>query len=305
MRPYFEHDLEAVLQLLLTYRRAGYVHRYPTLWRLKLLISSRLWDKNRDAAVWENEHGDIIGFAMLSKRRMDSTAYVLERIIHPKENRAEISGTLLQWSDQRLKEIAHEQKTTLTLGAIPFEQDTPHDIALLETSGFALVPENYNVYMGRGLDTPIDTPDLPSGFEIVPLIVSDLEEYRALYGFTAVPLEHQKEQIHHPQYQHFVVKNPAGKLVAYLECSFNRQEWLGSSEKMGWIDYLETHPDYHGKGLGLALLLTGLQHLRAHSATDVLLVTTHDNTAAQNLYRKGGMVNTTAERVYRKTILPE
>ncbi len=301
MRPYIEADLEQVLNLLLTYRGAGYVSRYPTVWRLKLLLSSRRWDK-RDAAVWEDEQGEIIGFAMLSKRRVESTTYGLERVIHPAKNRAETTNAILDWSNERLTEIAREQQTTQTVGVVPFEQDTQQDITLLENRGLALVQTGYNVYMGCGLENPVEAAVLPIGFEIEPLGVSEVAEYQALYGFAAVLLEHQKELIHHPQYQHLVIKNPEGKMVAYLECSISREEWLRSRKQIGWIDYVETHPDYQGKGLGLALMRTGLQHLKAHGAAQALLVTTSDNAAAQHLYRKAGMEITTEEQAYSKTI---
>ncbi|MBI5928066.1 MAG: GNAT family N-acetyltransferase [Chloroflexi bacterium] len=301
-RPYTENDLEPVLNLLLTYRGAGFVNRYPTVWRLKLLMSSRLWDKSRDAAVWENGQGDIIAFAMLSKRHAASTAYGLERVIHPAQNRVEVTEAILDWSDQRLTEIAREQRTALTVGVAPFEQESNQDVALLENRGFTLILTGYNVYMGCGLDGVIKTAKLPNRFEIEPLAASELEEYQTLYGFAAVLMEHQKALIYHPQYQHFVVKNPEGKMVAYLECSITREEWIRSRQYIGWIDYIETHADYQGKGLGLALMQTALQHLRAHGATQAMLITTNDNTAAQHLYRKVGMEITAEERVYGKTI---
>ncbi|MBZ0317342.1 MAG: GNAT family N-acetyltransferase [Anaerolineae bacterium] len=303
-RPYQENDLERILHLLITYRGAGYVNRYPTVWRLKLLMSSRLWNE-RDAAVWEDEPGKIIGFAMLSKRHIESTSYGLERVVHPTQNRTEIAEAILNWSSQRLTEIAREQHTALTVGIAPFEQDTSQDIARLESWGFALIQNGYNVYMGCGLENPIEAPTLPIGFEIEPLTESELPEYQALYGFAAVMLEHQKELIYHPQYQHLVIKNPAGKMVAYLECSFSREEWFRSRQQIGWVDYIETHADYQGQGLGLALMRTGLQHLRAHGAAQAMLITTHDNIAGQHLYRKAGMEITAEERVYNKTIPAE
>lgn len=303
-RPYQENDLERILHLLITYRGAGYVNRYPTVWRLKLLMSSRLWDE-RDATIWEDESGKIIGFAMLSKRHAESTAYGLDRVIHPTQNRTEVAEAILNWSNQRLVEIARERHTALTVGVAPFEQDALQDIAILESRGFALIQNGYNVYMGCGLENPIEAPVLPAGFEIEPLIESELAEYQALYGFAAVMLEHQKELIYHPQYQHLVIKNPAGKMVAYLECSFSREEWFRSRQQIGWIDYIETHADYQGQGLGLALMQTGLQHLKAHGAAQAMLVTTHDNIAGQHLYHKAGMEITAEERVYSKTIPAE
>jgi hypothetical protein len=90
---------------------------------------------------------------------------------------------------------------------------------------------------------------MPTGFQISPLEGYELEEYQALYGFAAVLLEHQRELIHHPEYQHFVAKTANGKMVAYLECSFSRAEWARSRQHIGWIDNVETHLDYI-KGMG-------------------------------------------------------
>lgn len=52
-RPYIEErDREPVADLLLAYRAATRIDVYPTIWRFRLLLTSRVWEPGYDTCVW-------------------------------------------------------------------------------------------------------------------------------------------------------------------------------------------------------------------------------------------------------------
>ena len=69
-RPYNQKtDQNQIEDLLVAFRCATRVDTYPTLWRFRLLLASRVWEPDLDTQVWENKQGVIIGFAMFWKRQ--------------------------------------------------------------------------------------------------------------------------------------------------------------------------------------------------------------------------------------------
>lgn len=293
-------DRERMIALLVSYRAAGYIERYPTVWRFQLLLDSRVWDTGRDVQLWENHRGELAACALLWKRRPDDTVYALERVFHPDVGETSLPASVLNWAIDRAAAESASRGTPVRLAAIPLEKDTDQDHRLLESMGFTRSTAGHNVYMKRPLIAPEPPASVPEGFQLLPLAEEDLERYQATYGFTAVNLEHQRALLHNPEYQHFVVKAPDGAFAAYLECSFSRGEWSQNQQRMGWIDYIQTQPGFLRRGLAQALMLTGFEHLRTQGATCAILITRHDNEPAQAFFKKMGMDFTGAEYVYMK-----
>jgi len=68
---------------------------------------------------------------------------------------------------------------------------------------------------------------------------------------------------------------------------------------LGEIYVIAVDPDWHGKGLGRALTLAGLDHLAAAGITIGMLYVESTNTAATRLYRSMGFALDHVDRVYR------
>jgi ribosomal protein S18 acetylase RimI-like enzyme len=280
-----------VIDLLLDYRAATTVYAYPTVWRLRLLWSSRVWEPAQDVRLWEDATGRAIGFALLWRRRRESPYLALERAIHPSLMTDALADAMLAWAVGRAQAIADEQSASLTL----FTNRLHPAIHLndpLETYGFSPVapdPEQYNVYMTRLLNTPFDEPSLPPDYTLRKLqSVEELEAYAALSSFAAVNTEHRRETLTSDEYCHLVVIDPSGNFVAYVECSFCRDEWTHTGQRIGWIDYIETRPEQQRRGLGLAALLAGLRQLREWGTETAMLITASTNTPALRLYETAG-----------------
>ena len=305
----YQKDQKRLIDFWMDYRAALDVRMYPTIWRIRLLLTSRVWEQEKDTQIWENESGQIIGFAMLWRRQPTSSYIVLESFVHPIFTTDELLLTILQWGDHRANDIAEEQKISLTVYATGFSQHGS-SANLLKQYGYVLLPPNpdeYNVYFAKPLQNEIPIPLLSAGYRIRHLQdLDDLESYQALYGFSKVNPLHQKELIESDEYCHLIVVNPDGKFVAYCECSVCHAEWERTNQRIGWIDYIETRPEQQKKGLGRVALAAGLMQLQEWGAETAMLITINTNIPAMNLYNKTGFdrVEILEYPSYQKQIAP-
>jgi ribosomal protein S18 acetylase RimI-like enzyme len=304
----YEKDKSSIIDLVRTYRVETSVKIYPTVWRVRLLLTSRVWDPEQDVCIWETQSGQMAAFAMLWRRRATSPYLALDRFIHPSFAYSELASDMLTWGSQRAEAIVAGQAIPLTV----YAQDFPSQFHLdnrYESCGFTPLELNYDeydVYFSRPLTGELPAPVLPAGYAIRPVQgMQELKAYQSMYSFAAVNPEHQQEQFNSDEYSHLVVVDPHGKLVAYCENSIERLEWLDSGQRIGWIDYIETRPEYQGQGLGQAVMWAGLGHLQELGAETAMLVTVNTNTAANRLYARTGFerMENLEPRRYEKHIL--
>ncbi len=287
----YQNDKKRLEDFWLDYRAASDVRMYPTIWRIRLLLTSRVWEKEKDTQIWEDASGQIIGFVMLWRRQLRSSYIVLDSFVHPKFATREVVQAMLQWGDSRANEIAKRHEGEFPVYAAGFSQ-YDFSATLLKKYGYSIIPPNldeHDVYFAKPLQNEILVPILPSGYEIRKLQdIDDLEAYQALYGFAKVNPHHQKELIESNEYSHFVVINSGGEFVAYCECSICRSEWERTNQRIGWIDYVETRPEQRKKGLGQAALSAGLLQLQEWGAETAMLITINTNIPAVTLYNRTG-----------------
>ena len=187
----YQKDQKRLVDFWLDVRAASDVRRYPTIWRFRLLLTSRVWEPAKDSRIWENATGQIIGFAMLWRRQPTSSTIVLDSFTHPLFANESLLLEILRWGNQRAHELAAGQK------------NLPN-------------PDEQNIYFAKSLRTEIPNPALPPGYTIRHLRkMDDLESYQSLYGFAKVNPLHQKELHESDEYCHFVVVNPGGEFAAY------------------------------------------------------------------------------------------
>ncbi len=286
-------DPPRVIDLLLDYRAATTVYTYPTVWRLRLLWSSRMWNPAEDARLWEDETGRVVGFALLWRRQRESPYLALEWVIHPTLATEALVDAMLAWAVARVQTITVEQAASRTLYANALNLPLHFDAAF-ERYGFKPLPadlEQYNVYLTRPLQMPLPEPALPSDYILRPLAsVDELEAYAAISGFAAVDPHHRRELFASDEYAYRVIVAPDGEFAAYCEVSICREEWARSGRRVGWIDYVETRPEQQRRGLGRAVLLAGLRQLQEWGAEMALLITVSTNTPALALYDAAGFV---------------
>jgi mycothiol synthase len=280
-------DLELAIALLREQRAAATSERYPTVRRLELLLSSRLWEPERDARFWVDEAGQIVAFAALTSRQREASGADLERIVHPSVRDAHLDAAIVDWAQEWARERADEHGEAFTLSAVSFVDD-PAFTDGLERNRFRL-QEGYSVYLARPLDAPLPEPASPEGFTIRPLSgESELTAYDALYSFAPMHPEHRRALLRDPGYLHLVAVAPDGAFGAFCECAIDRVEWARTGRRTGWVEYVGTLQAHRRRGLGRAVLIAGLLWLRERGAQTALLVTMERNTPARSLYNALG-----------------
>lgn len=302
-------DEEPLTELVMAHRLASDVRLYPTLWRVRLLLSSRVWSPEADARVWENSAGAMAGAAWLWRRRADSSYLVLERFVQPRLASPALVEAMVRWADTRALTLAAELQKPIALYTSALHPSLGTDVDWA-AHGFAEVPVNpdeRNVYYARALADDLAPPTLPRGYVLRPLRgTEELEAYNRLYDFSAVNPAHQRHLLTSDEYSIQVIVNPADAFVAFCESSFCRAEWERGSAGLGWIDYVQTSPDYLRRGLGRAALCAGLRQLKAWGAETAMLVTLTNNTPAVALYRAAGFEEAAVSEAasYQKTVTP-
>jgi ribosomal protein S18 acetylase RimI-like enzyme len=288
---YYTRDLAKISDLLLAWRLTQDLHLYPTLWRVRLFLTSRVWNPALDACFWESPSEQTVGLAMLWRRRSNSDYLVLEVFPHPDSTTEELLAEMLRWGEKRTREIAAEQDIPLTLFVINYAGQASLG-ELLDQWGFILVPPNpegHNLYLSRPLQGVIPEPSLMHGYTLRSLTMEDdLEAYQALSSFATVNPFFLREQLASDEYRHLVIQDLSGAFAAYCECSICHGEWQPGQPRLGWIDYMETRADLQRQGLGQAALLAGLRQLQEWGAKTAMLVTISTNTPAVGLYQKTG-----------------
>ncbi len=285
-RTYHESDQEAVLQFLLETRTGKDLERYPTIWRLRQELATRLWEPERDAHIWENTQGQMLAAAALVSRTPDALSKHMEYLIHPQANERESLTEILTWAETRILEKAVKSQTPSSI-TIFYYADRKEQNALLEAHGYILNQRDYNLYMSCSLTTFQILPPKVEDFTIRSLDgLNELEPYMELFGFAAMTREHRSELLAHPnEYAHIVAVTPENKMVAYCEVSISRQEWILQSRQIGWVDYVGTKEEFQRCGLGHTLLLHGLRRLQDWGADRAMLITMGTNTTAQRAFK--------------------
>lgn len=303
-------DLDSTLALLSAWRSIPPFDRlaaYPTMYRLGLLLTSRLHDHQRDARIWIETWGndwdeDLVGVALLWSRNAEDDYRALEGPFTlpdlDADERATLAGDIVAWAQQRTVEIGQQRGKPVTLTAVARQSDAARQDLLLRC-GFEVTTPASNVYWEHPL-TATQQVATPVGFMIKPLnFDTQSDEYDRLYGFAQVSARHRWKLAHDPDYAFLVGTAPDGSLAAYCEVSVCRREWLPGAPRIGWIDYIGVREDAQRRGLGRAVLAAGLAQLREWGAERAMLITTPTNAPATALYDAAGFSRAGYEDGYR------
>ncbi len=231
--------------------------------------------------------GFLRGYAQLERGAASSTGQL---VVHPTQRRQQVGTTLLG----RLLALAPSRLQVWAVG------DTPAAQALAARVG--LVPARELLVMTRPLDDELRVPHVPEGVQIRTFVAGRDEQAwlgvnaRAFASHPeqgALTAEDLAQRMAEPWFDAsgFFLAEQDGALVGF---HWTKQH----AGPLGEVYVLGVDPGAGGRGLGGALLDTGLQHLRAAGNTEVELYVEGDAEGPVALYRGRGFSTASRDVMY-------
>jgi mycothiol synthase len=261
-----------------------------------------------EARVWHNATGHMVGFGLLNLTRNETQLDgMLWMRFAPAARVDPLFAEVFRWGRDTLHALGAKADLPAVLYSGAGHVDAWR-VAQLETHG--LTPIRYFWRMERDLSLPMPSPAIPQGFSLRPVEAVEVEAWTALYNDAFIdhwdhhPLssERVRRVWQEPFYRReldLVLVAPDGELCAFCACERNSDD----PEQAGWIEVLGTRRGRRGLGLGKAILLAGLERLRADGARVArLIVDAESLTGATRLYERVGFTITRRSTRYRLAI---
>lgn len=251
----------------------------------------------------EPDSVDLLGFAHLDADEADGPA--LEIAVHPRARNQGIGTALLDTLLTRcppapspVRLWAHGQNAAAA--------------QLARARGF--LRERHLYQMRRSLFSPLPPVELPAGVTIRPFDpqrdVTDLQALNAA-AFTRLPDQGgwTEADIRARMAEEWF--DPPGLLLATDGAQLLGFHWtkvapaapdsgLAVPQPLGEVYVVGVHPDARGRGLGRALTLAGLHHLRDRGLTGALLYVDATNVPAVELYTSLGFSVWDSDMLFRR-----
>lgn len=249
--------------------------------------------------VCESAGGHITGYAHADLRPTD--AVVAHLVVAPASRLHGVGTALLAELDRVRPELP------LRVWA---HGDTPGAQAMAARHGFRRVRELRQLRLVVR-DAPLSTPSYPEQTTVRPFVPGVDDE--AWVAVNAAAFRHHPEQgrlsvddlrqrLAQPWFDAagFFVAERAGGMVGYHWTKTHPSERPGRPEPVGEVYVLGVHPDAQGLGLGRALTLTGLLHLRQGGLDEVMLYVESDNLPAIAVYERLGFTTASVDVMYAR-----
>ncbi|PWK90350.1 mycothiol synthase [Lentzea atacamensis] len=236
-------------------------------------------------------NGELAGYAHVDMIGDSGGHKVAEFAVHPKYRHQGVGEALVKAlpQDGSLRVWAH--------GGHPDAEK------LAEKLGFRKVRELLR--MRLRVDSDLPEPQLPEGITIRPFVPGKDE--------AAVVYVNHRAFDWHPEQGSMSIEDvrakeeepwfdPAGFLLAFdADDRLAGFHWTKvHTPELGEVYVVGVDPDRQGGGLGKALTLAGLQHLREQQVKEVMLYVESDNAAAVRVYTKLGFTLWDADVQYGK-----
>ena len=277
-----ETEINGVLQLVAD---AEPVDQMRALNEAALLRLRRLHLTTRHLLVSEGEH--LVAYAQLESGAESSAGQLL---VSPDHRRRGIGTVLLQ-------RLIMESSSPLRVWAMG---DTAAARALATAVG--MTRQRELLIMERGLDEELPKPVIPAGV-LIRTFVPDKDETEWL-RVNAAAFAHHPEQalIDRDDLADRMAEpwfDPEGFFVATMDDTMVGFHWTKQhQDQLGEVYVLGVAPSAAGRGLGKALLATGLRFLQQRGNTRVQLYVEADHHAAIELYLNYGFATVSRDVMY-------
>ncbi len=269
-------DLRLILDLLSRVRPPERIGGYPSPADLRELLC--LPANQANTRLWLEE-GRTIAFVLVDPFN--------NLLFEYRQADSDLEAEMVGWGVECIRRAPHEGEEPPTLDANCREEDADR-VALLERHGFVKQAVR-SLHLTRPLREPIPAPTLPAGFEIRALKGREEVEdwvrlHRAAFGTEHMTVEERLAMMSGTDYSpdlDLVMTGPDGRLAAYCMGQIFREENAQTGRNEGYTDPVATHPQYQGRGLAKALLLTGLRLLRERGVDTAIMGTSSENEKMQ------------------------
>jgi mycothiol synthase len=283
-----EGEISSVRQLV---REAAAVDRIPALNEAALLRLRRPHPTTQHILVSAN--GDLVGYAQLESGSQWSAGQL---VVSPDHRRAGV-GT------QLLRRLIIEARSQLRVWAMG---DTPAARAL--ATGAGMVRQRELLIMERGLGDDLPEPVIPPGVQIRTFVPGQDEQEWLRVNAAAfanhpeqalIDLDDLKDRMAEPWFE------PEGFFVATRDTTMIGFHWTKQhQDRLGEVYVLGIAPTAARRGLGKALLLTGLRWLQQQGNSRVKLYVESDHQAAIELYLTYGFATASRDVMYAQGVEP-
>jgi mycothiol synthase len=220
----------------------------------------------------------------------------------------EVTGELVIHPDRRRQGLGRALTGELAVAAgghvlrLWAHGDLPAAAALARTAGFERFRALWQ--MRRSLGEPLDAPALPAGRALRTFVPGqDEDEWLKLNGRAFAKHPEQGGWTRHdldlrerePWF------DPAGFFIAERDGRMTGFHWTKvHGPDLGEVYVVGVDPDEQGSGLGRALTLAGLRHLRDLGVGQAMLYVDEDNVPAIRMYEGLGFTRATVDAMYRR-----
>ncbi len=312
-----ERDLEAIAELFQACEIVDRLDEWLSISDLRQDLNAPDLDKERDIRLWQDEDGRVIGFGKLSIK--ESVDGYLSFRVHPSLRGEGIEQEIISWGEKRMQEVAKDTSASVKLRS--GSRDTQIErMELLESYGFT--PKRYFLNMERSLAESFPKPELPVGFTLqshsYPEFSSKLGQRRFLealvemynqtfidhWNFHELTVDLLENKMSSPDYRqdlNLVALTADGTFAAFCICFILAQNNQRKGTREGRIADLGTRRGFRKRGLGKAMLLSGMERLRDVGMDKVLLGVDAENPSGANrLYESVGFRKVHTNIVYSK-----
>ncbi|MCC3498808.1 MAG: GNAT family N-acetyltransferase [Microcoleus sp. PH2017_15_JOR_U_A] len=297
-----ESDLTAIADLINTCEAVDRLDQGTSISELQQEFNQPSRDLARDICLWEDAGGKLIGFAELWISEPGTVIDGwLSFSVRPEARCGDVEAAAVAWGERRMREVASLRGAQVKLRSGVRTQDADR-ISVLTNCGFRV--DRYFCRMARSLTEPIAQAQFPEGFALRLFPgEQDSEAWVEMFNQSFIDhwnhhdltVEKFKYDLAKPSYRKdldLIAVAADGTFAAFCYCEINVEECDRTGRNEGWIAVLGTRRGFRKLGLGRAMLLAGLQRLKAAGVeTAILGVDTANPSGALRLYESAGFHN--------------